>query len=85
MVKILGPTTNRCPEPRSPASFHQISAESGRSRGFGFVEMLDDGQATSAIEMLNEREVDGRALVVNQARPREERSGPSGGDRGRRY
>ena len=45
----------------------------GRSRGFGFVEMSDDIQGEAAIEALNEQEVGGRRLVVNQARPREER------------
>lgn len=56
--------------------------ETGRSRGFGFVEMTDDTHAAGAIEALNSREVDGRPLVVNQARPREERR--DGADGGRR-
>jgi len=47
--------------------------ETGRSKGFGFVEMSDDSAAKSAIEALNEKEVDGRTLRVNEARPREER------------
>ena len=47
--------------------------ETGRSKGFGFVEMSDDSAANSAIEALNEKEVDGRTLRVNEARPREER------------
>ncbi len=46
---------------------------SGRSRGFGFVEMASDDEAKKAIEMFNGKDVDGRALVVNEARPREER------------
>ncbi|MEN8166615.1 MAG: RNA-binding protein [Pseudomonadota bacterium] len=46
---------------------------SGRSKGFGFVEMPNDGDAESAIESLNEKEVDGRNLRVNQAKPREDR------------
>lgn len=46
---------------------------SGRSRGFGFVEMASDEEAKKAIEMFNGKDVDGRALVVNEARPREER------------
>jgi RNA recognition motif-containing protein len=46
---------------------------SGRSRGFGFVEMSSDEEAKKAIEMLNGKDVDGRPLVVNEARPREER------------
>lgn len=47
--------------------------ESGRSRGFGFVEMANDDQGRAAIEALNGFEVDGRSLTVNEARPREER------------
>jgi len=46
---------------------------SGRSRGFGFVEMSSDEEAKKAIEMFNEKDVSGRPLVVNEARPREER------------
>jgi len=47
--------------------------ETGRSKGFGFVEMSDDTAALAAIEALNEKEIDGRTLRVNEARPREER------------
>jgi len=47
--------------------------ETGRSKGFGFVEMANDTEAAAAIEALNEKEVDGRSLRVNEARPREER------------
>ncbi len=46
---------------------------SGRSRGFGFVEMSTDDEAKKAIEMFNGKDVDGRALVVNEAKPREDR------------
>ena len=46
---------------------------SGKSRGFGFVEMATDEETKKAIEMLNGKDVEGRALVVNEARPREER------------
>ena len=46
---------------------------SGRSRGFGFVEMSSEDEAKKAIEMFNGKDVDGRPLVVNEARPREER------------
>jgi cold-inducible RNA-binding protein len=46
---------------------------SGRSRGFGFVEMASDEDAKKAIEMFNGKDIDGRPLVVNEARPREER------------
>jgi hypothetical protein len=54
--------------------------DSGRSKGFGFVEMSTDQEAQAAIQGLNGQEHDGRALTVNEARPREERSG--GGGRG---
>ena len=54
--------------------------DTGRSKGFGFVEMSDDNAAQEAIRGLHEQEHDGRPLTVNEARPREERSG--GGGRG---
>jgi len=53
--------------------------DTGRSRGFGFVEMKDDNAARQAIEELNGREVDGRTLTVNEARPRNDRGGGGGG------
>jgi RNA recognition motif-containing protein len=59
--------------------------DTGRSKGFGFVEMSDNGQAQAAIAGLNLKEVDGRALTVNEARPREERGGKGGGGGGRGY
>jgi RNA recognition motif-containing protein len=46
---------------------------SGRSKGFGFVEMSSDEEAQNAISMLNEQEVEGRAMIVNIARPKTER------------
>ena len=54
----------------------------GRSKGFGFVEMADDNAALDAIRGLNEKEHDGRPLAVNEAKPREERSGGGGGGGG---
>ena len=54
---------------------------SGRPRGFGFVTMSTPEEAQKAIEALNGAELDGRALTVNIARPREERSGGGGGRR----
>ena len=57
--------------------------DTGRSKGFGFVEMSDDNAARAAIQALNEKEHDGRRLTVNEARPREERSGGGGGGGGR--
>jgi RNA recognition motif-containing protein len=58
---------------------------SGRSRGFGFVEMPSEDEAKAAISGLNGKEVKGRALSVNEARPRSEkpRGGGGGGNRGR--
>ncbi len=56
--------------------------ETGRSRGFGFVEMSDNAAATAAIEQLNGREVEGRTLAVNEARPREDRPRREGGGGG---
>jgi len=57
--------------------------DTGRSRGFAFVEMTSDEDAAKAIAALNGKEVDGRALNVNEARPKPERSGPRGsGGRG---
>ncbi len=55
--------------------------ETGRSRGFGFVEMDNDAEAQKAIEALNNFDHKGRVLTVNEAKPREER-GPGGGGRG---
>jgi cold-inducible RNA-binding protein len=55
----------------------------GRSKGFGFVEMADENGARAAIQGLNEKEHDGRPLTVNEAKPREERSGGGGGGGGR--
>ncbi len=50
-----------------------IDKMTGRSRGFGFVEMSTDEEADAAINMWNGQDLDGRALTVNEARPREER------------
>ena len=55
---------------------------SGRSRGFGFVEMPDNAQAETAIQTLNGQDFQGRPLTVNEARPREDRSGGGGGGGG---
>jgi len=48
--------------------------ETGRSRGFGFIEMADENEGRAAIEALNGKDFDGRDLNVNEARPREPRS-----------
>ena len=58
--------------------------DTGRSRGFGFVEMPDDAAGRAACEQFNDREFDGRRLTVNEARPQEQRSfgaRPGGGGR----
>jgi uncharacterized membrane protein YgcG len=55
--------------------------DTGRSKGFGFVEMGDENAAQEAIRGLHEKEHDGRPLTVNEARPREERGGGGGGGR----
>ena len=68
------------------AQFGQVSSakvmmdrDTGRSKGFGFVEMGSSNEAQAAIRGMNGQSFDGRALVVNEARPREERSGGFGG------
>jgi len=53
--------------------------DTGRSKGFGFVEMSSDAEAQAAITGINGREHDGRTLTVNEARPKEERRGGGGG------
>lgn len=56
--------------------------DTGRSKGFGFVEMANDNEADAAITALNGQDHDGRALTVNEARPREERPRGGGGGYG---
>jgi RNA recognition motif-containing protein len=56
--------------------------ETGRSRGFGFVEMSTKEEGAAAISQFNGKEVNGRALNVNEAKPREPRTGGGGGGRG---
>jgi RNA recognition motif-containing protein len=53
--------------------------ETGRSRGFGFVEMASEDAANAAIAQFNGQEYDGRNMVVNEARPRDDRGGGGGG------
>jgi RNA recognition motif-containing protein len=57
--------------------------DTGRPRGFAFVEMADGKEAASAIQELNLREIGGRSVTVNEARPKSDR--PRGGGGGRRY
>ncbi len=59
-----------------------MDRETGRSRGFGFVEMASEDAATAAISQFNGQEYDGRNMVVNEARPREDRPRGGGGNRG---
>ena len=59
-----------------------MDRNTGRSKGFGFVEMSEDADAEKAIEMWNGKELDGRKLTVNEARPMEPRAPREGGFRG---
>src|SRR5271154_5773330 len=61
-----------------------MDRDTGRSKGFGFVEMGSDQEAQTAIQALNGKEVDGRALTVNEARPKTEGGGGRGGSGGGR-
>jgi RNA recognition motif-containing protein len=60
-----------------------MDRDTNRSKGFGFVEMADSNAAQAAIQALNDRELSGRRLTVNEARPREDRGGGGGGGRRR--
>ena len=62
-----------------------MDRETGRSKGFGFVEMGTPAFAQAAIDGLNGQSVDGRSIVVNLARPRDDRSGSDGFRSGRSY
>jgi RNA recognition motif-containing protein len=63
-----------------------MDRDTGRSKGFGFVEMPNDDEAREAIRQLNDQEMDGRTIVVKEAEPRGNRGGGGGGGfRGRRY
>ena len=59
-----------------------MDRETGRPRGFAFVTMNNDQEAQAAIEGVNGREIDGRTVTVNEARPKAERSGGRGGGAG---
>jgi RNA recognition motif-containing protein len=61
-----------------------MDRDTGRSKGFGFVEMGTDAEAQSAVNGMNGQALEGRAIVVNEARPREERPGGYGGGGGGR-
>ena len=64
-----------------------MDRETGQSKGFAFVEMTNDAEALLAVSQFNGYQMDGRSLTVNEARPREERSGGGGygGGGNRRY
>jgi RNA recognition motif-containing protein len=68
-------------EPHGTVESAQVimDRDTGRSKGFGFVEMGSDQEAQAAIAALNGKEVDGRALTVNEARPKTEGGGKRGG------
>jgi RNA recognition motif-containing protein len=74
-------------EPHGTVASAQVimDRDTGRSKGFGFVEMGSEDQAQAAVAALNGQEVNGRTLTVNEARPREERGSQGGfaGSRGR--
>jgi RNA recognition motif-containing protein len=62
-----------------------MDRDTGRSKGFGFVEMASDAEAQAAIRGMSGQQVDGRGLVVNEARPMEQRSGGGFGGGRRSY
>src|SRR6266481_6446276 len=70
-------------EPHGTVQSAQVimDRDTGRSKGFGFVEMGSDQEAQTAIQALNGKQVEGRSLTVNEAKPREDRGG-GGGSRG---
>jgi cold-inducible RNA-binding protein len=73
-------------EPHGAVQSAQVikDRDTGRSKGFGFVEMDNGEEAQAAIDALNGQDVNGRALTVNEARPREDRAGSRGGYSGSR-
>ena len=70
-------------EPHGTVESAQVimDRDTGRSKGFGFVEMKSDQEAQAAIAALNGQQQDGRALTVNEAKPREDRGGSRGASR----
>src|SRR5207253_1152752 len=71
-------------EPHGTVQSAQVimDRDTGRSKGFGFVEMSTDAEAAAAIAALSGQQVDGRSLTVNEAKPREGGGGGGGGGRG---
>jgi RNA recognition motif-containing protein len=88
---FVGNLSYQVTEPELEAAFGAYGAvervsivrdrETGQPRGFAFVEMTDSGEANKAIQALNGYQLSGRAINVNEARPREQRSGGFGGNR----
>ncbi len=80
------PHWGKCSPPHGTVESSQIitDRDTGRSKGFGFVEMGSQAEAQAAIAALNGQEVGGRALTVNEAKPKENRSGGGGGAGGGR-
>lgn len=84
--EVTGQDLEKMFEPHGKVESAQVIADrdTGRSKGFGFVEMGSDQEAQAATQALNGKESNGRALTVNEAKPREERPGRSAGG-SRRY
>jgi len=83
--EVTGTELQKMFEPHGKVDSAQVVAdrETGRSKGFGFVEMGSAAEAEAATQALNGKESNGRALTVNEAKPREERGGSKSG--GKRY
>jgi RNA recognition motif-containing protein len=83
--EVTGTELQKMFEPHGKVDSATVVAdrESGRSKGFGFVEMGSDAEAQAATQALNGKETNGRALTVNEAKPREDRGGSRNG--GKRY
>jgi RNA recognition motif-containing protein len=84
--EVTGSELEKMFQPHGTVESAQVISDrdTGRSKGFGFVEMASSQEAEAAIQALNGKESNGRALTVNEARPREERGGSrreSGGSR----
>ena len=81
--EVTGADLQEMFEPHGKVDSDQVIAdrETGRSKGFGFVEMGSDQEAQAATHALNGKESNGRALTVNEAKPREERKGSGSGSR----
>jgi cold-inducible RNA-binding protein len=86
---VTGSDLEKMFQPHGTVESAQVIADrdTGRSKGFGFVEMGSSQEAEAAIKALSGKESNGRALTVNEAKPREERGGGSRGSTGgnRRY